>query len=181
MLKSFIIILSIVNFNVSVYADEVPDGWKKWGAEYEAGVDNKIYYSAPKSYFVNSNANATDKTVGEVNTQTDEKIYRGKRIKLSANLRVSKEVTGRTAGAAIYIQMYDSSGSKMIMGGFDCYTWDKPNNWRNCSVVLDVPENTKILYYAYKIFGKGQVWADDISLDIVSNEVPIKGIYNKFK
>jgi len=176
--------LSFFAFSCIANAEEIPEGWNKsGGTDYEVGIDTSTYNTKPRSFYVKSLSSATEETVGELYQSIDGSQYSGKRIEFSTYMKVSKEVTGRSGGAAIWIHTYpEKQSNDMTMGAYDCYTWETgaDDKWRKCFVVLDVPPNTKAITYAFKVFGLGQVWMDDLTLKIVDNNTPIRGLYNRF-
>ncbi len=169
---------------VNPQKEEIPQGWSKGGGlNYEMGVDTTTYYTEPRSFYVKSLSSATEKTFGQLQQTIDGAKYLGKRIQLSTYMKVSKKVTGRYGGAAIWIHTYSKDKTDMTMGAYDCYSWETGTDgkWKKCFVVLDVPPDTDTISYAFKVFGLGQVWMDDITLKIVDPKIPIRGLYQKFR
>ena len=71
----------------------------------------------------------------------------------------------------------DAAGTKNPLS-FDNMS-DRPifgtNEWKKYEVVLDVPENASIIAYGIIVSGKGQIWFDNISFEIVDTTVPVTG------
>jgi hypothetical protein len=57
---------------------------------------------------------------------------------------------------------FDNMDNRAVRGTTD---------WTMYSVVLDVPENAKNIFFGILLVGKGQVWADDLSLEVVDKNV----------
>jgi hypothetical protein len=94
--------------------------------------------------------------------------YRGRRLRLSAYLK-SADVQN---WAGIWMRV---DGSRMTSLAFDnmhdrAVTGTTP--WTRYDVVLDVPEGSVKIAFGVLLAGKGQVWVDDFTFEVVGPEVP---------
>ena len=97
--------------------------------------------------------------------------YRGKRVRLSGYLK-TRDVRG--GGAGIWLRV-DSPDAKLL--AIDNMTTRRvtgTTDWSRQEVVLGVPEAAARLAFGALLTGTGQVWADDLALDVVDpKEVPV--------
>ena len=184
----FVIFLLIFLFNcIELQAkDEIPEGWDKWvnsvysPSAYEVGIDTKVFHSSPKSYYIKSNELTEIKTsyrpFASISQSLSSKDFWGKRIRVSAVLKGDSlnnkavlfiHVLSRKDGKEEYLRQADDP-----IAGITGTT-----NWKQCSVVADVPENAHRFLYGLYIEGEGQAWIDDVNIEIVDKEIPEKGVW----
>jgi RNA polymerase sigma factor (sigma-70 family) len=46
-------------------------------------------------------------------------------------------------------------------------------DWRKIEFITDVPKQPCIIYFAPTLYGTGEIWCDDVQIDIVSNDTPV--------
>ncbi len=49
-------------------------------------------------------------------------------------------------------------------------------DWKEYSIVLDVPENSKSINYGVLLGGDGEVWFDSFKLEEVGKDVPVTNL-----
>jgi len=106
--------------------------------------------------------------------------YRGKRVRFQAFLKTTEAVGEgaalwfRVDGADFHPVAFDnmSEPDRMVRGTKD---------WKQYSIVLDVPTEAQILAYGALLTGRGQVWIDDASLEVVGKDVPETGAQEQIK
>ncbi|MGB4839416.1 MAG: hypothetical protein WBP08_10510 [Saprospiraceae bacterium] len=54
-------------------------------------------------------------------------------------------------------------------------------DWHKYELVLDVPNNVSYIAYGAMIGGTGQIWFDDITFEIVDENIPTTGSINAKK
>jgi len=184
----FVSFLLIFLFNcIELQAkDEIPEGWAKWVSSvyspsaYEVGIDTKVFHSPPKSYyikFIESDSKSNNYIPsGSIYQFLSGKDFLGKRIRVSAVLKGDSlnrkavlfiHVLSRKDGKEEYLRQADDP-----IAGITGTT-----NWKQCSVVADVPENTHRFLYGLYIEGEGQAWIDDVNIEIVDKDIPEKGVW----
>ena len=88
--------------------------------------------------------------------------YRGKRVRLSGWIKAKN---ASAAGLWLRVDGEDQ------MFGFDNMLQDRPiagtQDWARVTVVLDVPTAALGLHFGALLVGEGQVWVDDLALEIV--------------
>ena len=88
--------------------------------------------------------------------------YRGKRIRLAGSLK-SREVD---EFSGIWLRV-DGPGGVLGFDNMDHRQVKGTTDWARSEVVLDVPEVAARVAFGVLLMGKGQVWADDLSLEVV--------------
>jgi hypothetical protein len=155
----------------SVTAAKV-EGWILSGARaasYEIGEDTSEGGSKKTPRFIRY-TNGDSSSFGTLMQQISAKNYAGKRVRFQAlvktrdvniwaGLWMSALRPGDDRPAAFY-----NSQDKPITGNSD---------WQQRSVTLDIPEDATMLNFGVINSGSGQVWIDELSLQVVGKEVPV--------
>jgi WD40 repeat protein len=152
---------------------DAPKGWSAAGnrpEDYEMGIDYKVRHSGKASGSLKSKFPQSKGFVAMMQSIKADN-YRGKRVRLSGYVKADQvaDYCGlwmRVDGAG-YSLNFDNMGDRPIRGTTD---------WRKYEVVLDVPEDSLILAFGIILQGAGQVWADDLQLEIVGQDVPSTGL-----
>jgi len=69
----------------------------------------------------------------------------------------------RIDSASDEILQFDNMNNRPIIG---------TTNWNRYSIVLDVPENSAIISFGILLTGKGEVWLDGLSFEVVDKNTP---------
>jgi AraC-like DNA-binding protein len=147
-------------------------GWIVTGTnpmKFEAAFDNEVFFKGTKSVILKSTS--TELETGDYCTvmqQFKAKNYIGKRVRLSGFVK-SRGVAGwgglwmRIDSITANIVKIDNMQNRAITGDTD---------WNHYSVVLDVPENSAVINIGMLLYGTGELWMDNVSVDLVSKHVP---------
>lgn len=167
----FVILTFFILFIFSkagIVAQDV-DGWGKMGSKpefYDIGKDDEKYNDKPV-YFLKSTALVYD-GFGTIAQGLKPDDYLGKRIRLSGNIRTINNDgwTGmwmRVDGDQIDKSLqFDNMGNRPIKGTTD---------WQKYEIVLDVPQNSRMIYYGVLMGGDGEVKISDLTFDVVGVDV----------
>jgi hypothetical protein len=100
--------------------------------------------------------------------------YVGTRVELSAMLRGAGM---RNAGS---VWMYVTDPSRVIIAYQVAQMSPAADvsEWTRYRVVMDIPFHGEVLAYGFTLQGKGKLWADDVHLRAVDNDVPVTGPQN---
>ena len=97
--------------------------------------------------------------------------YRGKRIRLSGYLKT----IGVNQGTAVLFMRVDGEG---VVQTSD-YMQNRPmmltTDWERQDIVLDVPSDAIGVTYGFLLGGSGQAWLDELSIEVVGNDVAVTG------
>jgi hypothetical protein len=160
--------------NASTAADAssgAPEGWWKNGsapAAYDVGIDSTQPYKKPVSVYVKSlDPKASEGKFGGMMQMCRAESFRGKRLKFTGHVKTS-DVVGtanlwfRVDGDSEKCLAFDNMDNRPIKGTTD---------WKEYSVVLDVPESAEALAYGIFISGAGTAWLNDVQLMEVGSDV----------
>lgn len=148
------------------------DGWILSGARagsYEIGEDASEGASKKAPRFIRYTGGDAS-SFGTLMQQISAKNYAGKRVRFQALVK-TRDVSN-WAGlwmSALRVPQeppsaFYNSQDKPIAGTTD---------WQLRSVTLDIPQDATILNFGVINSGRGQVWIDELSLEVVGKEVPV--------
>ena len=151
--------------------EKLPAPWIVSGAlpeAYTTGIDHTQTISGKGAKFIHY-AQGDQTKWATIMQVIKAENYVGQRIRFVAKIK-TKDVdswaglwmridTPKQHSAAFY-----NSQDKPIKG---------TNNWQERSVVLDVPTDASAIAFGVIDGGKGQVWIDDLRLEIVDKNVPV--------
>ncbi|MQA36868.1 transcriptional regulator [Rugamonas aquatica] len=150
---------------------KLPAPWVLAGGSptsYQVGIDNVETVSGKGSKFLRY-AQGDGKSWASLGQTVSSQRYLGQRVRFQARVK-SRDVSnwaglwmgvyGKTPASLAFYNSYDQA----IAGTTD---------WQIRSVTLDVPEEAMSISFGVNNAGTGQVWIDDLSLEIVSKDVPV--------
>ncbi len=154
---------------VASHSGNDPEGWFKSGAspaDYDVSIDqNERFHGKPSCYIKSRNSPRGFCTLMQI-FKAD--AYLGKRVKLTGNAK-----SERLEDWAGFWMRVDGPEKKQL--SFDNMQ-DRPikgtTGWTKYQVVLDVPDDGFHIAFGLLMGGRGQVWMADLSLEIVSSDVP---------
>lgn len=149
---------------------KLPADWGLAGQSqdlYEIGLDSDVTISGKGGKFIRS-IPGTEPSWGTLMQTFTAKNYLGRRVRFEAQVK-TKDVKGaglwmRVDGVDGQTLAFYNSQDKPIVGSQD---------WQLRSVVLDVPSNATNIAFGVLQYGKGQVWIDKLSMDMVGTDVPV--------
>jgi hypothetical protein len=135
---------------------EVPDGWtanETKPHEYRVGIDHQIVRVGKSSLFLRSLApNPTGQII--VYQRFDAKLYRGKRLRLTAFLRSEAARQQATLGLNAFNQV-----TKVAVSG--------TTSWKRHEMVADVPMSAEWVQFFVTLQGAGTVWVNDLNYEVI--------------
>jgi len=151
-----------------------PEGWFLAGShrgDYETGTDPAVHHTGSGSGFLKAKPTASPAGFGTLMQMVSAEKYRGKRVRLSGWVKAN----GVTDWAGLWMRVDGQDGSL----AFDNMQ-DRPirgtHEWKRFEVVLDVADGARGIAFGILLAGgKGQVWLDDVQLEVVAAEVPTTG------
>jgi hypothetical protein len=149
---------------------QIPKGWVARGTNpenYDMRADLTVRHGGKASGHIKSKASATAEGFGTMMQRIKADSYRGKRVRLSAYIK--GESVENWAGLWMRVDgeqgdplSFDNMGNRPIKGTTD---------WKKYEVVLDVPASSRNIAFGVLLDGKGQVWMDDLQLEVVGQDV----------
>lgn len=148
----------------------VPAGWDLRGNApqlYVLGLDRAIMAAGTASATLYS-TRAHPRSFGTLMQRVHPTVYAGHRVRLRAKVRLagldeSAALWMRADTASMHGVAFDNMLDRQLKGTAD---------WATHDIVLDIPGNAKTLSFGMLLSGRGQIWVDDVSLEVVSPSVP---------
>ena len=191
--------LLLVVVAIATMSYDVPKGWQRGGdrnyfvgtvpgagrtgkacATIKSMTCNSGYYSGRRhrNYY---------RGYGEMIQNFDAGNYRGKRIRLSGYVR-SEDVTGAAGlwmcvGGSSYCDRHSTAYAHNYCS-MPCENADNMENrrmvgtedWTRCEIVVDVPDGASNISYGARLFGAGQIWFENLRIDVVGRNVKTTGL-----
>ncbi|MCB9196309.1 MAG: hypothetical protein H6598_08805 [Flavobacteriales bacterium] len=173
-LFSTLFLTSLFLFSFSTNKNTIPDGWFAAGSQpkdYYMGRDLETFRNGKQSATIRSTKTKI-KGFGTLMQTCDADDFLNKRIKFSGYMK-SENVT---EWAGFWFRIDGKPGEKSL--GFD-NMGDRPivgtTDWHYYEIILDVPKESLTLNYGALLSGTGQIWFDDIKIEIIDKDTPTTG------
>jgi hypothetical protein len=169
------LLVSMLLIPAGVLAGEIPAGWIKAGsfpAQYDMGVDRTMRRQGRAVAYIKGTAERFD-GFGTLMQMASPGEYRGKRVRFSAEVKSEKVDSG---WAGLWFRVDGTkSGESLAFDNMQGRPIKGTNDWRHVEIVLDVPDNAAGLAFGLLLNGDGEVWMDDLKLEVVTSDVPETG------
>ena len=174
------------------FEDEETEGRpKKWimpasclKAGYSARVTDENPIEGRKCALIEGLAPTNPTMIGNLMQAVDAATYRGKRIRVRAAIRA--EVRGAGNQAQMWVRVDRAPRDGRPGAGFFDNMQNRPMTqaeWKYVAIVGDVDEDAQTINIGVFLRGRGKVWVDDASLEVVGQDVeptsvrPSPGLY----
>lgn len=167
-----------IGIAVMLFSFDLPTGWFKAGSEplgYEMGVDIGAGLDGKNAATIKS-IKKKIKGFGTLMQDCLPDQYIGKRIRLSGKMK-TKDVSG---WAGFWLRLDEKETMNCL--GFDNMKDGKKDRsvkgtteWTNYEIVLDVPEKTGNIAFGALLDGTGQIWFDNMKIEVVDASIPTTG------
>jgi ketosteroid isomerase-like protein len=155
-------------------APGMPVGWTRTlsgsANSYVFSVDTVVKHSDKASASIKFACGDEQDNIGYLQQIISAAEYRGKRLRLTGWIK-----TADAKGAGLWLSV--DSDRRLL--GFD-NMWNRPvrgdTDWKQYSVVLDVPVEAVNIRFGAILSGKGQLWADDLSFDVVDTKTSLTNV-----
>ena len=153
---------------------QIPPGWKVRGPSASSRpmslgvfVDYEISRSGKSACILS--VDATSNEWGTVLQSFSADDYRGRRVRFSGWLK-----TFRVSGwAGLWMGVDTESLERVAYDDMEDRFVDGTTDWTRYSVVLDVDEFAAVINIGFKLHGRGQVWLDDCTFEVVGPDVSL--------
>lgn len=155
----------------------MPNGWfhsSQHMDDYEVGQDLHEKHSGSKCAYLKSTVQSP-KGFGNFSQGLSAENYLGKRIRFSAFVKTALfsgtaqlwiRIDGDWARASTKVGCFDNMYDRPIKGETD---------WTRYNLVVEFPETSTNFVFGIMLLGAGQIWIDDVTIDVVSKDVPLTG------
>jgi transcriptional regulator with XRE-family HTH domain len=151
------------------------NGWFKTGSKaksYEIGLNSSESKTGKKCAYLKSIDEKID-GFGALMQKCDAKSYLGKRIKMTGYIKAEKV----DEKAGMWLRVDSKFGGKSL--SFDNMQ-DRPivgtTEWIKCEITLNVPKESSTLNYGVLLRGKGIIYFDRVSFEILGDMTDDKTI-----
>ena len=172
--KGLFVTVIVIVFSLLLNAS-VPRGWLLAGskpADYDTGIDPVVKHNNTQSAYLKSKPSllSDEKVFGTLMQNFRATQYAGKRVRFSGFVK-AEEVQD---WAGLWMRIDKDSN----VVGFDNMQ-DRPikgtGDWREYSVVLDVPQDATNIAFGILLSQSGTVWLNSASFEVVGSSVEVTG------
>jgi hypothetical protein len=146
----------------------VPPGWSvdgRWLDGYEISVDRTVAHSGGSSALIKALHGARGFATLMQTITAHEML--GHRVKMSAFLRLED-----VDAAGLWMRVDDPNGLILAFDDMEERFLRGTSDWRQHSVVLDVPTTSSTIFFGALLFERGCLWVDDFTIEAVDTNVP---------
>ncbi|WP_051819761.1 hypothetical protein [Streptomyces sp. NRRL S-920] len=93
--------------------------------------------------------------------------FRGQRLRMTAWVR-----TENARSAAIWMRVDGSDDNMLAFDNMSDRSIEGTTGWCRYSIVLNVAPESLVIAFGFMVHGRGRVWADDFSFEVVGLDVP---------
>jgi serine/threonine-protein kinase len=154
-----------------------PPGWSGGGGraqDYEFGTDAMEGATGRQAAYIRAKAGAVEESYGSMTQCIKADNYIGQRLRFAARLKSINAGAARAwmrvdgprpaDGASPRALAFYNMGDNPVRGTAD---------WQRVEVVLDVPKGSAVICYGFLLTGRGEAWADGLSLNKVGKDVAV--------
>jgi hypothetical protein len=175
MTKSILKGVLLLVTTVSLLSFDLPSGWFKAGSKpnsYEMGIEKGAGQDGRNAATIKSIDEMID-GFGTLMQQSKPGKFLGKRVRMTGF--VKSDYVTFWAGLWLHVDQpdlqqplsFDNMSERPILGTID---------WTKYEIILDVPNNASLMAYGALLKETGQIWIDNITFEIVDDNVPTTGL-----
>jgi hypothetical protein len=144
----------------------IAEGWHTYCDPnyFEIGLDGNIRHGGDCSAFVKALSPSPNPYFGSLIQSFSADEYRGKRVRLSAFLRLD------SAQATLVLRFFD--GNRATAGNTRTRFRPGTIDWQKFDLVLDIPSDAERIGLGI-VVKSGSVWLDDVTIAVVGSDVPV--------
>ena len=144
-----------------------PRHWEKWGSNpraYQIGLSKKVHRKGGASGILSIKQGRPARGFAQILQFISAQKYKGKRVRLTGYIKVKqanwfKLAMGSTLGRkTLNYARIAPKGTPDSKG------------WYKIQIIQDVPANASTLSFGCALQGKGPIWCDDFSLEVVQTK-----------
>lgn len=176
-----LLLLGISLLSFTHLSDDIK-GWFLAGSNpesYEIGVEKNAEKSGQVGYLKSVETKISKNGFGTIMQQFTPKDYLGKKVKLTG--RIKSENVKNWAGMWMRVDgdsrdqrslSFDNMQDRPIKGTLD---------WKKYEIILDVPQESKLIAYGVLLSGTGSVWLDDFRFEVITEDTNTTGTGRAFQ
>jgi len=174
MMLACALVVSLVSVTCAVESPEdatLPKGWIRAGSkpqEYEMVLDKQTLRSGKASLMLKFKGTDASGFGTVLQNLTPDK-YLGKRIRLSGYIK-----TTDAEKASFWLRVDGKDPKKTLaFDNMDSRAVSGTQDWKKYEIVLDILQDATNIGFGVMLYGKGQMWADDLQIEVVGKDVPV--------
>jgi hypothetical protein len=144
-------------------------GWSDPGLTFEVGIDSSTRRVDKNSGCIKKLAAGTASDNALLFQKFDGKVYRGKRVRLTAFLKT----VGVSGQCGMVLLVMDAHQSDLFSQNTFDIDSDAEHDWLKREIVLDVPIHAGVLMVSLELTGEGSAWINDVAFEVVGMDVPL--------
>jgi hypothetical protein len=142
---------------------------------YSVDIDRTLaHFGSASGHIVSRNVPPAG-AFGSLGQVISAETYWGKRLRLSGYIKTN-QVEG---WAGMWMNIADSGNQLLVLDNMQNRPIMGASDWREYEIVLDIPENGAVIGFGALLQGKGEIWWDDVKLEIVGPDVPTTHPYQQ--
>ncbi len=142
-------------------------------ADYEAGIDHNVFRTGNSSAYLKSKQTINTGSYEVLSQFVGANGYRGKRLRLSGYIK-GNQVEG---WACLWLNIASSSNQLLGLDNMQNRPITGTRDWQKYEIVLDIPEDGATIGLGVLLQGKGEIWLDDVNLEVVGQDIPTTNPY----
>ncbi len=144
-------------------------------ADYEIGVDHGVKHGGSASAYIKAKETISGGSYEVLSQFIQADDYRGKRLRLSSYIRAN-QVEG---WAGIWMNIAGSGNQMLGLDNMQNRPITGTSDWQKYEIVLDIPADGMGIGFGALLQGKGEIWLDDVQLEVVGQDVPTTNPYEQ--
>ncbi len=159
------------------FASNLPEGWIQAGSnvtDYQVGIDQEHVYEGSQSAYIEGK-DIPSNQFGTIMQMISAEEYKGKRMQLTGVVK-AKDVN---AWAGLWFRVDGENGKTLAFDNMTSRPISGTKDWKQYSIVLDVPRTATNLAFGLLLSSDGKVWLDGLELTEVDTSVAITDMYKK--
>jgi len=149
-------------------------GWGLWGSnpeDYADDVDPNVKQHGSGSGYLR--ASVPDPAgFGTLMRSFVPESYRGTRVRMTGTVKADAV----EAWAGLWMRVDGPQSQTLSFDNMQGRPITGTRDWQTYAIVLDVPQESTWLSFGILLVGKGSVWLNDVSFEIVGQDVPTSDI-----
>ena len=158
---------------IALTSFDKPTGWLKGGdpEKYEMGVEKGVGPKGKNAGTIKSLKSDIEEDFATLMQNFRPGTYLGKRVRMSGIMK-TKNVS---AWAGFWFRVDPNLGFDNMHDGKKDVSIGGTNDWKEYSVVVDVPEGATNIAFGALMAGTGQMWFTNVKFEIVDKSVQTTG------
>ena len=149
---------------------QTPRFWKVFEPRPQTYVGTRDSgYAGRFSASLRSTDQASAKTYGLYVQEIQADHFRGGRLRLSGFLRSQLE---REAWCGLWVRVEGRKGPPLAFENMGQRPVTRHTPWTSYQIEVDVPPQAESIHFGALLTGQGQIWVDDLRLELVGKPAP---------